>query len=184
MAIEVEIKLKIEDSGELIKKLRDQHFTAWKTMLESDLYFTSEHHDMKACDEALRIRCVEEKDTGKRAAYLTYKGRKMDTCSMTRKELELEISDGETGIELLKSIGYYPATPVEKLRQYFHREQMTACVDQVTGLGDFLELEIIVEDEMKRAAALSEIEMLLGVLGYTMKDTTRTSYLSMIESSV
>ena len=102
---------------------------------------------------------------------------------MTRKEVELEISEGETGVELLKSIGFYPTTPVEKLRQYFHREQMTACVDQVTGLGDFLELEIIVEDETKRAAALSEIETLLIKLGYTMQDTTRTSYLSMLEEA-
>lgn len=47
MAIEVEIKLKIEDSGELIKKLKDQHFTAGKTVWESDLYFTSEHRNMK-----------------------------------------------------------------------------------------------------------------------------------------
>ncbi len=184
MAIEVEIKLKIEDRAELIKKLEDQHFTAGKTVLESDLYFTSEFHDMKACDEALRVRHVKEKDTGKQAAYLTYKGKKLDTCSMTRKELELEISDGKTGIELLKSIGYEPTTPVEKLRYYFHREQMTACVDQVTGLGDFLELEIIVEDETRREAALREIEILLGKLGYTMQDTTRTSYLSMIESDV
>ena len=61
---------------------------------------------------------------------------------------------------------------------------MTACVDQVTGLGDFLELEIIVEDETRREAALREIEILLGKLGYTMQDTTRTSYLSMIESDV
>ena len=53
MAIEVEIKLKIEDSGELIKKLKDQHFTTGKTVWESDLYFTSEHRNMKACDEAL-----------------------------------------------------------------------------------------------------------------------------------
>ena len=60
---------------------------------------------------------------------------------------------------------------------------MTACVDRVTGLGDFLELEIIVEDETEQAAALGEIEMLLEVLGYTMQDTTRTSYLSMTEES-
>lgn len=184
MAIEVEIKLKIEDRAELIKKLQDQHFTAGKTVLESDLYFTSEFHDMKACDEALRVRQVEEKAAGKQKAYLTYKGKKLDTCSMTRKELEVEISDGETGVELLKSIGYKPTTPVEKLRHYFHREQMTACVDRVTGLGDFLELEIIVEDETEREAALREIEILLGKLGYTMQDTTRTSYLSMIEKSL
>lgn len=183
MSIEVEIKLKVDDREELIKKLKDLSFTAGKTVWESDLYFTSGHHDMKAFDEALRVRLVEEKNTGKRKAYLTYKGKQLDTCSMTRKELELEISDGETGIELLKSIGFYPTTPVEKLRQYFQRERMTACVDRVTGLGDFLELEIIVEDETEQAAALGEIEMLLEVLGYTMQDTTRTSYLSMTEES-
>ena len=44
-------------------------------------------------------------------------------------------------------------------------------------------LEIIVEDETKRAAALSEIETLLVKLGYTMQDTTRTSYLSMLEEA-
>ena len=35
MAIEVEIKLKIEDSGELIKKLKTEHFTTGKTVWES-----------------------------------------------------------------------------------------------------------------------------------------------------
>ena len=40
MDIEVEIKLKIEDSGELIKKLKTEHFTTGKTVWESDLYFT------------------------------------------------------------------------------------------------------------------------------------------------
>lgn len=39
------------------------------------------------------------------------------------------------------------------------------------------------EDETKRAAALSETETLLVKLGYTMQDTTRTSYLSMLEEA-
>ena len=49
---------------------------------------------------------------------------------------------------------------------------MTACVDQVTGLGDYLELEIIVETEAEREGALQRIENVLVSLGHSMKDTT------------
>lgn len=68
---------------------------------------------------------------------------------------------------------------VEKLRQYYHRDNITACVDAVTNLGDYLELEIIVDEETKREAALDQLEQTLHTLGYSMQDTTRTSYLSM-----
>ena len=57
---------------------------------------------------------------------------------------------------------------------------MTACVDQVTGLGDYLELEIIVETEEKKEAALDKVKEILQTIGYSMQDTTRTSYLSML----
>lgn len=69
---------------------------------------------------------------------------------------------------------------VEKLRQYYHRDNITACVDAVTNLGDYLELEIIVDEETKREAALDQLEQTLHTLGYSMQDTTRTSYLSML----
>ena len=69
---------------------------------------------------------------------------------------------------------------VEKLRQYYHRDNITACVDAVTNLGDYLELEIIVDEEEKREAALDQLEQILHTLGYSMQDTTRTSYLSML----
>ena len=68
---------------------------------------------------------------------------------------------------------------VEKLRQYYHRDNIPACVDAVTNLGDYLELEIIVDEEEKREAALDQLEQILHTLGYSMQDTTRTSYLSM-----
>ena len=70
--------------------------------------------------------------------------------------------------------------PVEKVRHYFHRGRLTACVDQVTGLGDFLELEILTESEEGWSAALTEIEKVLRHAGYSMEDTTQASYLSQL----
>ena len=63
--------------------------------------------------------------------------------------------------------------------KFIYQLSITACVDAVTNLGDYLELEIIVDEEEKREAALDQLEQILHTLGYSMQDTTRTSYLSM-----
>ena len=43
-----------------------------------------------------------------------------------------------------------------------------------------LELEWIVAEEKEREAVLLELEKILKLLGYSMADTTRRSYLSML----
>ena len=73
---------------------------------------------------------------------------------------------------------------VEKLRQYYHRDNITACVDAVTNLGDYLELEVLVDAEGERPQALKRIKEQLKKLGYSMEETTRISYLSMLEENV
>ena len=82
--------------------------------------------------------------------------------------------------EILKQIGFQPVLPVEKQRQYFQNDAMAACVDSVTGLGDYLELEILVEREEERPEALKQLEAMLKKLGYSMEETTRVSYLGMM----
>ena len=47
-------------------------------------------------------------------------------------------------------------------------------------VGDYLELEVIADSDEKKEQALEQIEEILQILGYSMQDTTRTSYLSML----
>lgn len=180
MAIEVEIKLKIQDSQSLTAKLTDLGFRPGRHLRETDTYFGAVHHDFVKRDEALRVRETEDLETGEKTAQLNFKGPKLDDSSMTRQELETTVADGETVRAILERMGFTPVIPVEKVRQYFHRGRLTACVDQVTGLGDFLELEILTEAETGRSAALIEIEEVLQQAGYSMEDTTRMSYLSQL----
>lgn len=70
---------------------------------------------------------------------------------------------------------------VMKTRKYLNRGRFTACLDQVEGLGAFLELEVIAEQESERKKILSKMEDLLAILGYHMSDTVQTSYLSMLQ---
>ena len=180
MSIEVEIKLKIRDKNRLIESLRDVGFQQGDLVLESDIYYTSRHHDFEKLDEALRIRSIQNLSTGEKSSVITFKGAKTDKRSMTRKELETEVGDPKIAREILESIGFTPVPSVEKERQHFYMQKITACVDRVKNLGDYLELEKMVDVEEEKTEALQELEEVLQRLGYSMEDTTRTSYLSML----
>ena len=180
MSVEVEIKLKIEDKTQILTSLKQLGFEKKKLVMETDTYYTAEHHDFARLDEALRVRSIENLDTGEKTAAITYKGAKMDTVSMTRKELETEVKDATVCREILENIGFQPVPKVGKQRQYMQNGNITACVDTVTGLGEYLELEILAEKEEEREAALKELEEILQKLGYSIKDTIRKSYLSML----
>lgn len=180
MSIEVELKIKIREKEELIAALKRLGFRESRRVMEKDVYYTAAHHDFAALDEALRVRTVEDLDAGSKRAVITYKGAKLDTVSMSRKELETEVGNANICQEILEQIGFQPVQPVEKRRQYFQDETMTACVDRVTGLGDYLELEILVEQEDERENALKQLEAMLKKLGYSMEETTRVSYLGML----
>ncbi|MCD8019390.1 MAG: class IV adenylate cyclase [Clostridiales bacterium] len=178
--IEVEIKLPVHRRSTIEHGLTELGFAAGHLIRESDTYFTSAFHDFMQTDEALRIRESEDYTTASATASLTYKGPKLDTVSTTRKELETVIENATVCRDILRSLGYKELAPVRKLRQYYHLDDVTACVDQVEELGSFLELEIIVDSEILRKEALHRIENILESLGCSMSETTRYSYLYML----
>ena len=83
--------------------------------------------------------------------------------------------DGGAVGEWGDAVGHRPVPdpPVRVLRRH--------AVDQVEGLGDYLELEIIGQGEKQRPACLKEIEAAMKEMGYEQKDTIRISYLSMLQ---
>ena len=182
MSIEVELKLKILSKEEIINKLENLNFIKSSLVVETDTYFTSSHHDFISLDEALRIRNVLNKSTNETKSVITYKGAKLDNISMSRKELETEVKNSNIVKEILENIGFNAVPPLIKERQYLKNNNITACVDIVKGLGEYLELEIIVENNSDKEKSLVELENLLLKLGYSMKDTISTSYLSMLMS--
>ncbi len=181
--IEVEIKLPINDKEKLCEKLLLRDFCKGKTYKETDVYFNRNDCDLRKSDEALRVRETIDSDTGETKSVLTYKGPKLDSISMSRKEVEVSIDNPEGIKDILVSLGFFPVIPVVKSRVYFKRYNMTAAVDEVQELGTFLELEILVDDESRHEDALSIIREELSNLGYSFERTITTSYLSMLEGS-
>ena len=184
--IEVEVKLPINNCEYVIETLNNRCYTKCGRLREEDVYFNGPDRDYRKTDEALRLRKQDilEGDNVGSATYITYKGKKLDKVSMARKELETVIGDFEVMREILISLGYKPVTPVIKIREVYSKDYLTVCVDNVEGLGYYIELEVCVEDESGREQALELIKNELEMLGYSMQDTTRVSYLSMLESKL
>ena len=97
MSVEVEIKLKINSRTDIERVLEETGFVRADLVLESDTYYTSDHHDFAALDEAFRVRSTENRMTGKRSAAITYKGAKMDRFSTgtSGRKAETAFSQGE-----------------------------------------------------------------------------------------
>lgn len=177
--LEVEVKIKT-DIDIISKKLLSLGFKKAKEIYEKDTYFNGKYIDLKKEDKALRIREYREKGNELGHFILNYKGPKIDNSTMTREETEFEIPSYEDGESVLNGLGLFPAGYVEKIRNTYVKEDITCCLDRVTELGEFVEVEIITH-EAGYESALSRIEGLLKMLGLDMQDTIRESYLCMLQ---
>lgn len=182
--IEIEVKLPVKDFDVLYQRLLQIGFSFLKKYEQTDSYFNSKDYDLKRKDKALRIRRIVDPETGEMWAQLNCKGPKLDHISMSRKELELPIENPDVMEEVLAEIGFLPVScRVKKTRYDFSRGRITASLDRVEDLGDFLELEIMESGEEKREDGLKEIANVLADIGYRIEDTVRTSYLSMLQKN-
>jgi adenylate cyclase class 2 len=170
----IEIEIKARADHEALRKILKQAGAAMEKMVEqSDSYYNAPHRDFALTDEALRLR-----DQGGQV-YMTYKGKKLDQGSKTRKEVEVEVADLKKTEEILLSLGFRKTLEVHKTREIYHLDGAEICLDRVEGLGDFVELETLAVDESSMA---ERRDMLIDTLrGLGVKDgLIRESYLEML----
>jgi adenylate cyclase class 2 len=152
--LEVEVKYRLPDPAAVEARLRSWGAVVVADHAEADHYLNAPDRDFARTDEALRLRRIGEN------TFLTYKGPRHDTASKTRTEVEVPCPPGEPTAEaflkLFRSLGYRPTAVVTKRRRIYEwaRDGFTvhACLDDVDGVGRFVELEIVVDDAHYPAA--------------------------------
>jgi adenylate cyclase, class 2 len=167
--IEVEVKARApQDMAERIAALG-----ATLLVVENhhDLYFNSPQRDFRFSDEALRIRIKEE------GARLTYKGPKLDQTTKSRLEKTVKIDDPKQMEQILSSLGFVLSAQVRKKRTKYSYEGLVVALDEVEGLGSFVEVEAAGEGdyEEQRRKVLS----IMSKLG--LHESIRSSYLELLE---
>ena len=139
MAIETEIKFRVDDIPGLTRRLEAAGFRlVTPRTFESNVLFDTPDRQMRARIEILRIRhyggrCIL---THKR---ITNNGTG-DERHKHRIETETEISDGEALAEVFRSIGLIAAFRYEKWRSEWSDSEGHCVVDE-TPIGAFAEVE-------------------------------------------
>lgn len=180
--LEAEIKASLAglSTETLLEQAGSMGFRPAAQLRETDMYFNGNDRDFRRTDEALRLRRVQTLPDGTEESLLTYKGPKLDRVSSARTEYETAVADGETAGKLLEALGYRPAFTVEKLRREYRLDDVTLCLDEVTGLGAYLELETLAPSEEDRETAVNQLLTLLDRLGVSRDRLTRHSYLELL----
>ena len=174
---EVEMKVRA-DHATVREQLVDAGASPLGTIRQVDTYYDAPHRDFAATDEALRVR--REHVHGETTAKLTYKGPKIDAESKAREEAETTVGDGETADAIVRGLGFEPAATVEKERHRYAFGEYTVTLDDVTDLGEFVEIETDVETENAVESAREGLQAKLADLGLDPADTIRTSYLGLL----
>ncbi len=171
--IEVEIKVKIDDKDKVVKQLKKLGFKFIKKKFQEDIYFNGIDRDFKETDEALRIR---DEDGN---FFVTYKGKKIDKISKTREEIEVKIEDKEKMRQIFKKLGFKEVPPIRKIREIYRKGDMEASIDEVEGLGLFLELEKVISNINDKDEVLEEMMDILKALNISKDNIIRKSYLEL-----
>ena len=155
MNLEIEAKAYVEDIGKIERILSEMGAHREGTCYQTDSYFNHPSRNFAQTDEALRIR-ISNSDT-----FLTYKGPKIDSFTKTREELEIHIDDPDISRLLLERLGFQFIAQVKKERTMYGYEDLHICLDDVEGLGTFIEVEIQEKDlEKGRSKALGFLKQL------------------------
>ena len=167
--IEVEVKARApEGMAERIASLGGELIAVES---HQDLYFNSPPRDFRRSDEALRIRIKEE------GARLTYKGPKIDSSTKSRLELTVRIDDARQMEEILGHLGFILSATVFKRRSKYSYKGVTLALDEVEGLGCFLEVEALAEADIEEQRR--KVVGIMRELG--LDESIRSSYLELLE---
>ncbi|ACS33361.1 class IV adenylate cyclase [Thermococcus gammatolerans] len=172
--IEVELKGYADDS--VFERVREE-FRLIRREYHEDTYYQHPCRDFSKTDEALRIRI--RRFNGHFEAFLTYKGPKIDSVSKTREEIEVQINDPDEHARILEALGFTEVLTVEKIREKYYVEKgITLTLDEVEGLGKFVEVEALTEDKRKVPELVEKLKKILFDLGVTRFE--RRSYLELL----
>lgn len=133
--MEREVKLLVRDRGKLVERLGELGARLESRKVQVDHYLDM-NDSLRKRGESLRVR--QEGDD----CYITFKGRQLKDELKLREELETPVENCKTLLEIMGRIGFVEKLTVKKVRESYRLDDVIIEVDQVDGLGDFVEIEL------------------------------------------
>ncbi|HPC27654.1 MAG TPA: class IV adenylate cyclase [Candidatus Methanomethylicus sp.] len=133
---EVEVKARVPSAAEAEGMVLRAGGSFVREGLQEDVYLRHPCRDLKARDEALRLR----REGG--ACVIAFKGRREGGAAKIREEVEVKADTFDEALAIFERLGFAPAYAIAKRRREFRLGAATVVVDSVEGLGNFIEVEV------------------------------------------
>ena len=150
--IEVESKFKVLGDitqSDLLAVLKDQFIAPISSKHQIDTVFLlPEQVDAPIVpgSKIMRVRDVLNPETGElQQSLMTLKVE--GQAKLVSDEYEFAVDDGNAARQMLTALGWQEVVTVDKVRLESKTEDYTICIDEVAGLGLFIELEVLAEDD-------------------------------------
>ena len=143
MAIETEIKIRVEDLSAFSLRLQQEGFQLQTPRtFESNVLYDTPDRSLRARTEILRIRYYDGRWTltHKRVPSVGPGSMNSEDQHKHRVETETEVADGAALAEVFHSLGLAPAFRYEKWRTEWTDGEGHCVIDE-TPIGNFAELE-------------------------------------------
>ena len=149
--IEIESKFKVSGDitrSDLLAILKDQFIAPISSKHQIDTVFLlPEQVDAPIVpgSKIMRVRDVLNPETGElQRSLMTLKVE--GQAKLVSDEYEFVVDDGNAARQMLTALGWQEVVTVDKVRLESKTEDYTICIDEVAGLGLFIELEVLTED--------------------------------------
>lgn len=174
---EYEVKLSLDgvDIDLLKKRLCDLGFKHISHCFEEDHYI-----DFRGCinyveDSALRVR-IYRCDDGEIKYKLTFKGPRTSMDIKVREEIEMDLMDDRL-LEIFRKLGFRDLI-VRKVRDEYSKGDLKVYIDDVEGLGVFMEIEVL--NVESKEAYMGRLMELLDSLNLSNRPLIVKTYLELI----
>jgi adenylate cyclase, class 2 len=173
---EIEVKYRVEDLEALLVALKARGIELGEPVYQDDQAYAPagwQFGDSKLGISFARLRTVG----GRHYFALKQPGENAQACL----EFETEVADRETMHGGIMHMGYRPTVRVAKTRRTATLEKCSLCVDDLEGVGPFLELERLVPDDVPAGPVQADLAAFAASLGITA-DRTDATYDSLVNA--
>jgi predicted adenylyl cyclase CyaB len=162
MPVNLELKLKVNSHRGIVKKLKSINALFHRTLLQKDIYYSFPHGLLKLRMEGKDFFLIKylRNEIGKR--FSNY---------------EIMLLKGKNPEKYLSEI-FKIESSVQKKRRLYYYKNTRIHLDEVKGLGKFIELETLVVKN--RQSAQKEFEEITKLLELKLANQIRTSYKNLI----
>lgn len=173
---EVEVKAVVKDKDAVVKALVALGCTLTEPVTEEDVLYAEQVDSIDAYNRNANFLRIRERGDGKILFTLKHhKDRHEGRSDSMPLEHETTIGSKEEMEKILLLQGYSEAVRVSKSRQKGSYKKWEICLDEVAGLGSFIELEELT-DGTETQRVVDEMIAFLGTLGVAAEDIGADRY--------